>query len=410
MPNNTWQKVRLGQIARVTSGGTPSRNIDEYWNNGEIPWITTTAINFNTISSGTEFITQKGLKNSSAKIFPPGTILMAMYGQGVTRGRVAILKIEAATNQACAAILPHKENIETQFLFYFLSNEYEQIREMAHGGNQKNLNGELIKQIPIKLPPLPEQRKIAEILSTWDKAIDLTQHLIAAKQRRKKALMQQLLTGRVRFPGFEGEWEETQLRNIASNNRHSFTGGPFGSDLKSNDYTDDGVRIIQLQNIGDGEFMNSYKIYTSEEKADELISCNIYPGEIIISKMGDPVARATIIPDIHKRYLMASDGIRLLVNTSKYNTKFILETINSPCFRKKALSQSTGSTRQRIGLTDLRKIQLKVPPLSEQHRIAAVLQACDEEINLLQQKLAALQTQKKGLMQQLLTGKVRVEV
>jgi type I restriction enzyme S subunit len=108
------------------------------------------------------------------------------------------------------------------------------------------------------------------------------------------------------------DWVVKKLGEIADSTvRWSFTGGPFGSNLKSSDYTDDGVRIIQLQNIGDGDFINDYEVYTSEKKANELISCNIYPRDIILSKMGDPVARACIIPDFHKRYLMCSDGIRL---------------------------------------------------------------------------------------------------
>ena len=114
------------------------------------------------------------------------------------------------------------------------------------------------------------------------------------------------------------DWEVKKLEDTASNEKYSFTGGPFGSDLKEDTYTDDGVRVIQLQNIGDGKFLDEYKIFTSEEKADQLKNCNIYPGDIIIAKMADPVARACIIPDVDKRYLMASDGIRLLINKEKY--------------------------------------------------------------------------------------------
>src|SRR5690606_15513882 len=107
------------------------------------------------------------------------------------------------------------------------------------------------------------------------------------------------------------------------------TGGPFGSNLKASDYTENGVRIIQLQNIGDGVFNDEYRVYTSTKKADELASCNIFPGDILLSKMGDPVARATLVPPIEERYLMASDGIRLKVDEKKFDRNFILEAINS---------------------------------------------------------------------------------
>src|SRR5690606_28217526 len=112
---------------------------------------------------------------------------------------------------------------------------------------------------------------------------------------------------------------DTADKNI----KWSFTGGPFGSNLKSSDYTSKGIRIIQLQNIGDGIFNDEYKIFTSLDKADELLSCNIYSGDIILSKMGDPVGRACIIPGDNERYLMASDGIRLAVNEKEFSKYFI---------------------------------------------------------------------------------------
>ena len=203
-------------------------------------------------------------------------------------------------------------------------------------------------------------------------------------------------------------WKETKLIDTSAKEKYSFTGGPFGSDLKSSDYTDNGVRIIQLQNIGDGKFNNGYKIFTSEEKADELSSCNIFPGEIILSKMGDPVARATIIPSHHKRYLMASDGIRLKVDESKYDTFFIHEVINAPHFRGIALSKSTGSTRKRIGLTDLKNITFHCPPLIEQQKIAKILSTWDKAISTTERLIENSTQQKKALMQQLLTGKKRL--
>lgn len=138
----------------------------------------------------------------------------------------------------------------------------------------------------------------------------------------------------LRFPEFSGEWEEIRLIDTKDNKeRYSFTGGPFGSDLKSSDYTTEGVRIIQLQNIGDGYFDDNYKIYTSTEKAMSLSSNLIYPNEIIIAKMAHPLARATILPKIEDKYLMASDGIRLKIDDTKFDNYFIYSQINSEKFR-----------------------------------------------------------------------------
>ncbi|PKI09694.1 hypothetical protein CXF78_01430, partial [Shewanella sp. 11B5] len=202
-------------------------------------------------------------------------------------------------------------------------------------------------------------------------------------------------------------WRMYKIKDTAnSSDRYSFTGGPFGSDLKSEDYRDNGVRIIQLQNIGDGVFKDKYKIYTSESKADALISCNIYPNDIILSKMGDPVARATIIPNLSPRYVMASDGIRLAIDENNFNTKFIHDTINAEPFRTQAELHSTGSTRKRIGLTQLRELTFICPPLPEQQKIAAILTSVDEVIEKTQAQIDKLKDLKTAMMQTLLTNGV----
>lgn len=206
-------------------------------------------------------------------------------------------------------------------------------------------------------------------------------------------------------------WEVKVFQDFADKKiKWSITGGPFGSNLKASDYTSEGVRIIQLQNIGDGVFWDDYKIYTSERKADELLSCNIYPNEIIISKMGDPVARACIIPEIEKRYLMASDGIRLVINEKEYDKKFAFFYINSIYFRKRAFEVSMGSTRLRIGLPQLKDLSVIKPPKEEQTAIATALSEVDSYIQSLEQVIEKKRLIKKGAMQELLTPKPHWEV
>ena len=206
----------------------------------------------------------------------------------------------------------------------------------------------------------------------------------------------------LRFEGFTDDWEERKLIDVKDNeDRYSYTGGPFGSDLKSSDYTEIGVRIIQLQNIGDGKFVNDYKIYTSEEKARSLNSNLIYPGEIIIAKMADPLARATILPKIEPKYLMASDGIRLKINTDYFDNYYILTLINSDVFRKEALNNSTGTTRKRIGLVTLGNLPMMIPSFEEQQKIGSFFKQLDDIIALHQRKLDLFKEQKKGFLQKM---------
>lgn len=188
-----WNPVYLGQVTDSFSGGTPSRSKPEYYG-GNIPWIKSGEVNDRFISNVEESITQFGLDNSSAKIVPSNSVLVAMYG--ATAGKVAINLIDAAINQAVLAILP-KDNIYLYFLFYFLEYQMDKTLRLVQGG-QPNLNAGIIKDILINLPCLAEQQKIASVLSTADAEITTIQNQLDNLKQQKKALMQQLLTGKRR--------------------------------------------------------------------------------------------------------------------------------------------------------------------------------------------------------------------
>ena len=168
--NNTkYPYKNVGEFTTVTSGGTPDRKNNEYWKNGKIPWIKTTELQNNELTEVEEFITQKGLDESSAKMMPKETLLIAMYGQGKTRGMTAYLGIEASTNQACACILPSKE-INQRYLWYYFILSYDKLRDLAKGGNQPNLNGNMIKSFPVLMPPIDMQNKYVSFVQQIDKS------------------------------------------------------------------------------------------------------------------------------------------------------------------------------------------------------------------------------------------------
>jgi type I restriction enzyme S subunit len=187
-----WNISTIEEIATISSGGTPSRSQSDYWG-GEIPWITTTLLSCNTIDYANEFITEAGLRNSSTKLYPKNTILMAMYGQGKTRGQVAKLGFDATINQACAAFTLN-ERVSTDFVFQNLSAGYDEIREISNEGGQQNLSGALIKGIPFSYPDINtgEQQKIAELLTSIDDLITAQTQKVESLKAHKKGLMQQL--------------------------------------------------------------------------------------------------------------------------------------------------------------------------------------------------------------------------
>lgn len=395
-----WNSLRLGTLANIQRGASPRPIDSPIWFNNQ---SSTGWLRISDVTKANKYLTEttqnlSALGIANSRFVERGNLVMSICA---TVGRPILTRKDVCIHDGFVVF--NNLKVDKEYLYYVLTDIEENWSRHGQTGSQMNLNTALINFTPIPLPPTKaEQTAIAAALSDADTLIQSLEKLIAKKRNIKQGAMQELLKPK------EG-WVVKKLGEIAdSNTRWSFTGGPFGSNLKSSDYTDEGIRIIQLRNIGDGEFINDYEIYTSETKANELLSCNIYPGDIILSKMGDPVARACIIPDLHHRYLICSDGIRLAVDKKNNNTLFIYEYINSPQFRILAENASTGSTRKRIGLNDLRSIIIFCPDLIEQTRIATILSDMDTEISALETKLAKYHKIKQGMMQNLLTGKIRL--
>ena len=173
----------------VVSGGTPDRKKADYWNGGTIPWVKTTELQNNVITEVEESITDKGLSESSARIVPASTVLIAMYGQGKTRGMTGFLGIEACTNQACACLLP-TDKINMQYLWQFLILSYDELRGLAQGGNQPNLNAGMIKDFSILVPTMHEQQQFIAFVSQIDKSKSVIQRSLDETQLLFDSLMQ----------------------------------------------------------------------------------------------------------------------------------------------------------------------------------------------------------------------------
>jgi type I restriction enzyme S subunit len=182
----------LGEVTKVTSGGTPSRDNAAYWG-GDIPWVKTGELLDGDILSAEENITQEGADNSSAKIFPRDTVLVALYGQGQTRGRTGRLRISAATNQACCAILPSPETFEARYVQYWLRSLYVDLRETSQGGAQPNWSGGMIKSLEIVFPPLQEQRRIVAYLDDLQGKTDKLKSLQTETSAELNALLPAIL-------------------------------------------------------------------------------------------------------------------------------------------------------------------------------------------------------------------------
>lgn len=200
----SWAESTLDELTVIQTGGTPSRNNREFWVGGTIPWVKTGEIDYRTIISTDEFITHAGLNSSNAKLFPKGTLLVAMYGQGITRGRVGLLGIDASTNQACAAITPRNHRqIGTEYLYFYLQFHYEELRARGHGANQKNLSVTLLKAFPVVFPESTDQETIVTVLKNVDTKIRLAEARKGSFQDLFRTLLHELMTAKIRVHDLE---------------------------------------------------------------------------------------------------------------------------------------------------------------------------------------------------------------
>lgn len=432
---NEWSENKLGEICEIKGGKRLPMGEEFSSSETQVPYLRVTDMVNGTIEDkNLVYIsrsTEEKIKNY--KISKNDLYVTIAGTLGLFGSIPEHLDNAQLTENAAKLTNIDFSKIDKVYLKYYLNSDIVKnqiFREIGIGGGVPKLALHRIEKIKIKYPEIRFQKKISSIIYEIDKIILETGLDIDKLKSIKQGMMQDLFTrgldekGKLRpryedvpelyrkteFGWIPKEWKVGKLIDFASDKSHSFTGGPFGSDLQTKHYTQSGVRIIQLQNIGDGIFYDDYKIFTSKEKADQLFTCNIFPGEIIIAKMADPVARACIVPDKDGRYLMASDGIRLSIDKKEFNTRFVLETINSKEFRRIAIAKSTGSTRARIGLTELREIPVKYPSIEEQNMISLKIDAIDNQIAIEEKYLSKSIQLKSGLMQDLLSGKKRVNI
>ena len=194
-----WQVPKIKYLATIASGGTPDRSHPEYWN-GSINWAKTGELQNNELYETEEKITELALENSSAKVFSVDTILVAMYGQGKTRGMTALLKVPSATNQACAGITVYSKDITVSYLWLFLMGAYDAIREKANGSGQPNLSGALIADFNVTLPPIEEQMNICKTVAMRlphiDSIIKQKEIIVDKLTAYKKSLIYEVVTGK----------------------------------------------------------------------------------------------------------------------------------------------------------------------------------------------------------------------
>ena len=405
-----WPQKELGQLVRFRSGGTPSKAEPLYWN-GSVPWYTAKDLKRFRLHDSLLHVTEEGVCNGT-RIVGPSTILMLVRGMTLLKDvPIGITQSRSTFNQDIRA-LEVVEGVDVEFLGYALVAQVPRIRQLVSlaGHGTGRLATELVQELPVPIPGIAEQVAVANILSTWDKEKELLDRLITAKQRLKRGLMQQLLTGKRRFPGYERApvfgVEAIKLAEVAS---------VIVSNVDKK--TVEGERSVRLCNYTDvyynNEITSRISFMNASAKPSEIEKFSILRGDVIVTKDSetpDDIAVPALVTEDLPGVLCGYHLAIIRCDTNRLWPAFLNHLLKDHLVRHYFFTLANGATRFGLSKGSLCNAHLPMPSLPEQKKIAGVLSAIDREIALLNQERDALQKQKRGLMQQLLTGKVRVPV
>jgi type I restriction enzyme, S subunit len=362
--------VKLGDVLKITSGGTPLTSRRDYYDNGIIQWVKTGDLKKQYIFDTPDKITQLGLENSSAKIFPINTVLIAMYG--ATIGNCSILKVEAATNQACAALLP-VDNINEEYLYFYLRTIKQKLIDQGVGGGQPNISGTILKQTDFPLIPLEDQVRIANILSKAEALISQRKESLRLLDELLKSTFLEMFGDPIINPH---KFPIRTLSEFYINPKEGTKCGPFGSALKKHEYISKGVPVWIMDNISkDGKFLEHGCLWISEDKFKALESYSVINGDVIISRAGT-VGKMCVVKSDFKSSIISTNLIRVRFGKDLLPLHFI-SLMNYCKSRMAKLRTGADDTFTHMNTGILDGIKFPYPPLKLQTQFAHIVQKAE---------------------------------
>jgi type I restriction enzyme S subunit len=375
-----WTVSRLGSLADTGSGTTPARAMsDRYYRNGNSPWVKTMDLSNGDLSATSESVTRIALEECNLKVYPEGTVLVAMYGGFSQIGRTGLLCIPATVNQAIAAILIKSSDLVPEYLLEMLNYRVGYWRRVASSSRKDpNISRGEVERFPVAYPDPPEQHAIVEALRDVDGQVGGLDRLILKKRNLKRAVAQQLLTGQIRLPGFRGRWMPKKLSELLRYER------PDAFLVKNADYAEGGDTPVLTANKSFvlGHTNEQFGVY-------EGVPAIIFDDFTTDSKYVD-------FP-----FKVKSSAIKILTpRDSGVCLRFVSE-------RMRLFRFPVGEHR-RYYISDYQHIELPAPGADEQAAIAAVLSDMDAELSALVALRDKTKDLKQAMMQELLTGKTRL--
>ncbi|MAY15576.1 MAG: hypothetical protein CMI06_09585 [Oceanospirillaceae bacterium] len=409
-----WQALSIGAVTNWLSGGTPNRKRLDYWR-GNIPWISGSTLKTLELTTSDQFLTSEGV-DAGSKMAPLGSTLLLVRGSALhSEIRAGLVVSPLCFNQDVKALIPNQSVIPKYLTIYILAMEGELLKLVSSAGNSAGvLDTELVKNFKFLLPKKQEQTAIANTLSDVDALISELEKLIAKKQAIKTATMQQLLTGRTRLPQFalreDGsrkgtkpselgdipeDWEVYSLSSICD-----VRDGTHDSPK----YKDNGIPLVTSKNIVDDILDLSNVSLISPEDAFEIDKrSKVDKGDIIMSMIGTVGSAVLLLEE--PKFCIKNVA---LFKPKKVSGEFLVQLIRSKIFQDYLEDSMDGGIQKFVSLGTLRNMEISLPSEQEQTAIATILSDMDEERQALEQRLSKTRQIKQGMMQELLTGRIRL--
>ncbi|MEM9116193.1 MAG: restriction endonuclease subunit S [Myxococcota bacterium] len=405
-----WRTVSLGETGDWLSGGTPSKRKPEFWSGG-IPWVSPKDMKVLRIGSAIDEVSEAAIGNGT-RLVEPGTLLLVVRGMILAHSfPVALTTRNVAFNQDIKAIVP-SSSVDPEFLLYWLEaakvDVLAQVNEATHG--TKRVPTEGLQAMPVRLPPLPEQRKIAAILGSVDALIERTQAVIDQVEVVKKGLMQELLTRGL--PGRHTRFKQTEIGEIPE----SWEVVPLSSMLETIiDYrgktppkSDSGIPLLSSANVNGGRIRLEKPQFISTADYSKWTTRGFtQPGDVLITTEAPAGEVAPYPPE--GVYQISRRVMALRANLRRLSPRFLLYALQADVVKQRLLKRNRGSTVPRLLKPDITEMPLAIPPLEEQARIAEVLGSSEAYSMELEAELSGLASVKAAMSSALLSGEVRAQ-
>lgn len=392
-----YSRIKIGDLAEVITGGTPSTRKSEYWENGNIPWLPSGECRDKEINSASKFITEDGMRNSSAKLMPKNTVIIALTG--ATTGKTGILNIEATANQSVTGIIPNNKFIP-KYIFYYLRNIREKILHDSYGGAQKHISQGYVKDIEILLPSLEIQKRIVSILEKSEKALEKRKEAISLIDELVKSKFIEMFGNPV---SNDREWNKEICSNISSKIGSGAT--PKGG---NSSYKDEGISLIRSMNIYNNKFIDKDLAFIDDEQAGKLKNVIVEEDDVLLNITGASVARCCTVP---KEYIPARVNQHVAIIRCKREAilpKFLEYELTNENYQRFLwdIATSGGATREAITKQQIENLDLIVPPIEIQNEFVKFVKQVDEMKLKMESSLKELEDNFNALMQRAFKGEL----